>query len=216
MMICWNRSPLPPLALCWGKSSLGGKPFLSRIVLWQRPPLIQACMLKHGKVVDIDHLDVPLAHAHVSVLQTTARQHCFRLTGELVSCFSMFEGKGEPGANCLSHYGARQEADGADPHRHLGPLPGISRGIVVEVVSCFSMFEGKGEPAANCPSHYGARQEADGADPHRHLGPLPGISRGIVVRRYARGQRLPPPAPVRHPRQECGLLKSRRRKAFHC
>ena len=140
MMICWNRSPLPPLALCWGKSSLGGKPFLSRIVLWQRPPLINQGMLKHGKVVDIDHLDVPLAHAHVSVLQTTARQHCFRLTGELVSCFSMFEGKGEPGANCPSHYTARAKRpmelihiDTSGPCRHLSGNRGRS-GVVFQHV----------------------------------------------------------------------------------
>ena len=42
--------------------------------------------LKHGKVVDINHLHVSLAHAHASVLQATARQHGFRLTGDLVSC----------------------------------------------------------------------------------------------------------------------------------
>ena len=43
-------------------------------------------MLKHGKAVDINHLHVSLAHAHASVLQATATQHGFRLTGELVSC----------------------------------------------------------------------------------------------------------------------------------
>ena len=60
-----------------------------------------------------------------------------------------------------------------------------------------SVFDGKGEPGANCPSHDGARQEDDGGGPHRHRGPSPGISRGIAVRRYVRGQRLPPPAPIR-------------------
>ena len=42
-------------------------------------------MLKHGKVVDINHLYVSVIHAHLSVLQATARQYGFRLTGELVS-----------------------------------------------------------------------------------------------------------------------------------
>ena len=43
--------------------------------------------------------------------------------------FSEFDDKGEPGANFLSHDGARQEADGAGTHRQCGPFPGISRGI---------------------------------------------------------------------------------------
>ena len=42
-------------------------------------------ILKHGKVVDDNYLHVTLAHAHSSVLQATARQYGFRLTGELVS-----------------------------------------------------------------------------------------------------------------------------------
>ena len=45
--------------------------------------------------------------------------------------FSMFDGKGEPGANCPSHDGARQEAGEAGTHRHRGFFPGISRGISV-------------------------------------------------------------------------------------
>ena len=45
--------------------------------------------------------------------------------------FNIFEGQGEPGANCPSQDGARQEADGTDTHRHHGPFPGISRGIAV-------------------------------------------------------------------------------------
>ena len=79
----------------------------------------------------------------------------------------------------------------------------------------FSMFDGKGEPGANCPSHDGARQEAGEAGTHRHRGFFPGISRGISVRRYVRGQRLSPPASLRHPRQECGR-HPRHHKAFHC
>ena len=42
--------------------------------------------------------------------------------------FSMFDGLGEPGANCQSHDGARQEVDEADTRRHRGPFLGISRG----------------------------------------------------------------------------------------
>ena len=37
--------------------------------------------------------------------------------------FSMFDGQGEPGANCPSHDSARQEADGAGTHRHRGSFP---------------------------------------------------------------------------------------------
>ena len=51
-------------------------------------------MLKHGKVADINHLHVFLAHAHTSVLQATARQHGFRLTGELVLCSACSMAKG--------------------------------------------------------------------------------------------------------------------------
>ena len=70
----------------------------------------------------------------------------------------------------------------------------------------FGMFDGKGKPGANCPPHDGARQMADRADTHRHCGPFPAISRGIAVRRYVRGHRLPPPAPIRRPRQECAAI----------
>ena len=51
-------------------------------------------MMKHGRVVDINHLHVSLAHAHTSVLKATARQHGFRLTGELVSCSACSMAKG--------------------------------------------------------------------------------------------------------------------------
>ena len=51
-------------------------------------------MLKHGKVVDINRVHVSLAHAHASVLQATARQHGFRLTGELVSSSARSMAKG--------------------------------------------------------------------------------------------------------------------------
>ena len=42
--------------------------------------------MKHVKAVDVNYLHVTLAHAHSSMLQATARQHGFRLTGEPVSC----------------------------------------------------------------------------------------------------------------------------------
>ena len=42
----------------------------------------------------MNHLHVSLAHAHASVLQATARQHGFRLTGELVSCSACLRAKG--------------------------------------------------------------------------------------------------------------------------
>ena len=51
-------------------------------------------MMKHGRIVDINHLHVSLAHAHTSVLKATARQHGFRLTGELVSCSACSMAKG--------------------------------------------------------------------------------------------------------------------------
>ena len=51
-------------------------------------------MMKYGKVVDINHLHVSLAHAHASVLQATARRHGFRLTGQLVSCSACSMPKG--------------------------------------------------------------------------------------------------------------------------
>ena len=82
-MICWNRPPLPPWFLCWGKSSSGGNSCLSWIVFIAAA--VNPSLLKHCKVVDINHLHVSLAHAHASVSQATATQHVFRLTGELVS-----------------------------------------------------------------------------------------------------------------------------------
>ena len=58
-------------------------------------------MLKHGKVMDIDHLHVSLGDAHTSVLHATARQRGFRVTGELVSCsaYSMAKGNRAPTAH---------------------------------------------------------------------------------------------------------------------
>ena len=50
--------------------------------------------LKHGKGVDINHLNVSLAHPHASVLKATAKQHGICLTGELVSCSACSRAKG--------------------------------------------------------------------------------------------------------------------------
>ena len=36
--------------------------------------------------------------------------------------FSIFDGQEEPGVNCPSHDGARQEANRAGTHRHRGPF----------------------------------------------------------------------------------------------
>ena len=66
---------------------------MSRIVFLTAATLNPG-MMKHGKVVDIYHLHVSLAHAHASVLQGTARQHSFRLIGELVSCSACSMAKG--------------------------------------------------------------------------------------------------------------------------
>ena len=67
MMICWNQSLLPALVLCWGKLSLEGN-HCSLAAAALNPG-----MLKHGKVVDVNHLYFSLAHAHASVLQATVR-----------------------------------------------------------------------------------------------------------------------------------------------
>ena len=52
-------------------------------------------MWKLVKVADIDYLHVSLAHVHASVLQATARQHGFRLTGQLVSSSACSMAKGD-------------------------------------------------------------------------------------------------------------------------
>ena len=49
--------------------------------------------------------------------------------------FSMFDDHGEPGANCPSHDGARQDADGPCTHRHRGPLPSFFGGSWYVVMS---------------------------------------------------------------------------------
>ena len=80
-------------------------------------------MLVHGKLVDVNHLHVFLAHAHASVLLATARQHGFRLTGELILCSacSMTKGNRAPTAH---HTTARANlADGVGTHDIAGLFP---------------------------------------------------------------------------------------------
>ena len=85
--------PSPPVSSLLGEIEFGRKPlFESDGFLTAAAPT--PAMLKHTKVVDINHLHVSLAHAHASVLQATARQHGFCLTGELVSCSACSMAKG--------------------------------------------------------------------------------------------------------------------------
>ena len=84
--------------------------------------------MKHVKVVDINHLHVSLDHAHASVLQATARQHGFRLMGQLVSCSacSMAKGNRAPTAH---HTTARAKRPMELIHIDTaGPFPASLRG----------------------------------------------------------------------------------------
>ena len=83
----------PPVSSVLGKIEFGRKP-LSESDCFFTAAALNPGMMKHGKVVDINHLHVSLAHAHASVLQATARQHSFRLTGQLVSCSACSMAKG--------------------------------------------------------------------------------------------------------------------------
>ena len=95
-------------------------------------------MLKHGQVVDIKHLHVSLTHVHASLLQATARQHGFCLTGELVShsACSMTKGNRAPTAH---HMKARVKRPMELIHIDTpGPFPasfGGSRYVVMVVDS---------------------------------------------------------------------------------
>ena len=100
-------------------------------------------MLKHGKVVDSNHLSVPLAFVHASVWQATTRQHNFRLTGELFSCstFLIFKSNRAPTAH---HTTARAKRP-IELLVHIdtaGPIPaslGGSRYVVIFVDSAFHL-----------------------------------------------------------------------------
>ena len=90
----------PPVNSVLGKIEFGRKP-LFELGCFFTAAALNPGMMKHGKVVDINHLHVSLAHAHASVLQATAKQHGFRLTGQLVSCSvcSMAKGNRAPTAH---------------------------------------------------------------------------------------------------------------------
>ena len=66
----------PPLSSVVGENEFGGKPPLESDCSLATAALNPG-ILKHGKVVDVEHLHISLAHAHASVLQATARQHDF-------------------------------------------------------------------------------------------------------------------------------------------
>ena len=85
--------PSPPLSSLLGENEFGRKPFFESECSLAAAAL-NSGMLKHGKAVNINHICTFLAHAHVSVLQASARQHGFRLIGELVSCSARSMAKG--------------------------------------------------------------------------------------------------------------------------
>ena len=101
----------PPVSSVLGKIEFGRKPLFESDCFFTAAALNPG-MMKHGKVVDINHLHVSLAHAHASVL----RDNWFSFDGTTGFVLGVSNGKGEPGTNCLSYDGARQEADGAYPH----------------------------------------------------------------------------------------------------
>ena len=85
--------PSPPVSYLLGKIEFGRKPLLESDCFLTAAALNPG-MVKHRKVVDINHLHVSLAHAHASVLRATEWQHGFRLIGELVSCSACSMAKG--------------------------------------------------------------------------------------------------------------------------
>lgn len=48
--------------------------------------VLTLCILRHDKVVDINHIHLSLAHSQADFLKQITNQHGIRLTGELVSC----------------------------------------------------------------------------------------------------------------------------------
>ena len=129
--------PSPPVSSVLGKIEFGRKPLFESDCFLTAAALNPG-MMKHGKVVDINHLHVSRAHAHASVLQATARQHNFRLTGQLVSCStcSMAKGNRAPTAH---HTTARAKRPMELIHINTaGPFPaslGGSRYVVMFVDS---------------------------------------------------------------------------------
>ena len=129
--------PSPPVSSVLGKIVFGRKPLFESDCFLTAAALNPG-MMKHGKVVDINHLHVSLAHAHASVLQATVRQHGVRLTGQLVSCSarSMAKGNRAPTAH---HTTARAKRPMELIHIDTtGPFPapfGGSRYVVMFVDS---------------------------------------------------------------------------------
>ena len=129
--------PSPPVSSVLGKIEFGRKPlFESNCFL--TAAALNPGMMRHGKFVDINHLHASLAHAHASVLQARARQHGFRLTGQLVPCSacSMAKGNRAPTAH---HTTARAKRPMELIHIDTaGPFPeslGTSRYVVMFVDS---------------------------------------------------------------------------------
>ena len=77
--------PSPPVSSVLGEIEFGRQPLFESDCFFIATALNPG-MLRQAKVIYINHLHVSLAHAHARVFQTTARQHGFRLKGELVSC----------------------------------------------------------------------------------------------------------------------------------
>ena len=90
-------TPFPPLSSALGEIQFVGKTPsrpACRIDTLLAAAALTPGPLKHGKEVYINHLHVPLAHAHASMLKATAKQHGIRLTGILVSCLACSRAKG--------------------------------------------------------------------------------------------------------------------------
>ena len=93
-------------------------------------------LLKHGKEEDINHFHVFLAHAHASVLETTAKQHGIRLAAELVSCSTCSRAEGKQGTHSSSRDEASKATAGMCPHRHPWTLSNFSQGVAVRRDVC--------------------------------------------------------------------------------
>ena len=151
-------TPFPPLSSVLGEIKFAGKT-PSRSDCRIDTPLAVAALtpglLKHGKEIDINHLHIPFAHAHASVLQATAKQHGICLTGELVSCSACFWAKGNRAPT--PHHATRRATQPLGLVRidTAGPYPtslGGSRYVVV-------FFDS----ASRLQRPYGAREKSAAA-----------------------------------------------------
>ena len=129
--------PSPPVSSVFGKIEFGREPLFESDCFLTAAALNPG-MTKHGKVVDINHLHVSLAHPHASGLQATAKQYGFRLTGQLVSCSACSIPKGNR-APTAHHTTARAKRPMELIHIDTaGPFPaslGGSRYVVIIVDS---------------------------------------------------------------------------------